>query len=540
MKRCAKSAQLDEAMRKHVRTGLYLFGFFFFLYSLTISGHFFSQDGEILYRAACSFYEGQGGAIDPLHGAEEVVGPDGRIYHIPISSWGTRTGANGREYPQYGVGQPLLATPLVALGRLGARILPPSLRSSFDHVYPRFQYHSGSWPEYYQRFTVSRLNQLVSAGTVGLLYLFLFRLWGRHFAALIAAVAYGACTAAWVQSRTFFTEPLAGFCILLAFFLAERSRAMMQAGEADSFTRGLRRCGWSGLAFGYAILTRPDSLLFAPGLILLLVSTGAKGTWRENLRRSFQSRATWLRLIWFGVPVALLAAVIGWMNFQRFGGPFATGYSDQAEGVRFRLPFDGIAGFLFSPGKSIFIYSPPVLLGLFGWRRLFRDHRRLATSIVVGALCFFLFEASWQNWEGGWCWGPRHIFQLTAFLMMGVTPFFLAPAPRKRLIRMLGIPVILALGFIVQLIGVSADFVKAIHLLSPTEIPLTIYNPAYSHLALHLRMLSRGDHDLFFLHFLFSNPPVYWIFPTLIIAGLVIFGVLLAKELRDARWDGLV
>lgn len=527
-------------MKEHVRIAVLLFAWFFFLYTLTMAGHFFSQDGEILYRAAVSFYGGEGGAVEPLHGAGPVLGPDGQVYRVPIRAWGTRQGLDGRQYPQYGIGQPLLAVPLVGLGRLGSRLLPASLVRSFGHVYPLFQYHSRSWADFFRRCVVGRLNQLVSAVTVALLYLFLFRVWRRHLPAAGVAVAYGASTAAWVQSRTFFTEPLAGLCILLSYYFATASRdtpAGTRHHQAGSLA--FRGAALAGLAFGYSLLTRLDSLLFLPGLALLLVyptleETGSPASLKD-LATSLRSRNSWIRLTGFGLPVALFVAILAWMNLERFGSVFATGYSDQPEGIRFHLPFAGITGLLFSPGKSIFVYSPPVLLALFGWRRFLREHRPLALSVAVGVACFFLFEASWQNWEGGWCWGPRHIFQITALLMLSACALLVPSSVTWGGRKKAAVALVFALGFVVQAIGISADFVKAIGLLSPTEIPLTIYSPAYSHIALHLRMLLRGDHDLFVLHFIRSNPPAYWIVPFLVLAGLVVCGFLLARELRDAH-----
>ena len=38
----------------------------FLLFTLTMSGHLFSPDGEILYRTAESLYEGKAGAISPI------------------------------------------------------------------------------------------------------------------------------------------------------------------------------------------------------------------------------------------------------------------------------------------------------------------------------------------------------------------------------------------------------------------------------------------------------------------------------------------
>jgi hypothetical protein len=225
------------------------------------------------------------------------------------------------------------------------------------------------------------------------------------------------------------------------------------------------------------------------------------------------------------------------MNLIRFGSPLASGYSDQPEGIRFHLPFDGIAGFLFAPGKSILLFSPPVLLGLIAWPRFFRRHRRLALGLLLGGGVFFLFEASWQNWGGGWCWGPRHIYQLTALLMIPAGALFVPGGVRWTLGRKILLGILLALGFAIQLIGISVDFIKAIHHLSTVGRTLTLFHPTYSQILLHLRMLTHGDHDLFVLWFLRSTSPGWWSLPALV---FVLYGtavVLLLKALQDAERD---
>ena len=62
--------------------------------------------------------------------------------------------------------------------------------------------------------------------------------------------------------------------------------------------------------------------------------------------------------------------------------------------------------------------------------------------------------AKWQNWDGGWCWGPRHIVQIHLPLMLG--SMFLFTQPLTMLRRVL-IPAIFALGIAVQLYGSSQD-----------------------------------------------------------------------------------
>ena len=113
----------------------------------------------------------------------------------------------------------------------------------------------------------------------------------------------------------------------------------------------------AGAAAGFAALIRIDSVLLYPGLALVLL-----GPVRRVIT-VFRPRVH--PFIAFCVPAAFCGVLLLGLNWAHFGGPFATGYGDQPEGVRFSTPLlAGLYGFLFSAGKGIFFFSPPLILGL--------------------------------------------------------------------------------------------------------------------------------------------------------------------------------
>ena len=115
----------------------------------------------------------------------------------------------------------------------------------------------------------------------------------------------------------------------------------------------------------------------------------------------------------FTIAFFLLALSFNWW---RFGSLFDV-YRWRSGG--FTTPFfEGLRGLLVSPGESVFLYSPILILALLGLRRLERRHRGgalLAVGIPASLLCLY---ASW--WFHAYTWGPR-------FLIPAV-PFLLAPA----------------------------------------------------------------------------------------------------------------
>jgi len=423
-----------------------LFLVFLALYLLTMGGHLYSPDEEILFRTTQSLVERRSLAIEQMQG------------------FATRRGEDGREYAQYGIGQPLLAIPFYLLGcRLADWAGDQPI--GFSVV----QYHNRTPREEWQRFGVSLFNQFVAALLVALLYVLASDLTRDRTAAVLTAVLYGAGTIAWVHSKPFFTETLATLCMFAAFAWLVRARLH-------------KRPHWitlAGCAAGYALLTRLDSLFAFPALGVLLLwpegkvegeTQGARGTRQEDgieqdqpaatcgvLRRVLGERATWERIGRFTPPVVLACAIILGLNWIRFGSPFSTGYEDQPERVQFINPLlVGLYGFLFSIGKGLFFFSPPLVLFFWSIRRFIQRAPAAGWAVVVLVATLLLIHSKWINWAGGWCWGPRHIFMVHVFLALPVCA--LLTAPRSSLVR-IAYGVLLVCGIAVQLYGTSQNFI---------------------------------------------------------------------------------
>jgi hypothetical protein len=61
----------------------------------------------------------------------------------------------------------------------------------------------------------------------------------------------------------------------------------------------------------------------------------------------------------------------------------------------------------------------------------------------------------------------------------------------------------------------------------------------YSHIMLHLDLVFRGEHDLFFIGFVRAMSPAWWLVPAFLLALVGGSAVLLVRHLRDAREPGL-
>jgi len=437
----------------------------------TASGHIHSPDGEVNYRTALSLSRFQGYSIDPL--------PDGFL---------TREGRDGRQYPQYGPLQPLLSVPFVWLGDLTAMGVPASwfrfqserlgsTVSMYRLIDSRWANFAGFYPEdraeRVRRAVFSFFNPVVTWLTVLLL-----AVWGRRFESFgrfwwFLPVVYLLGTYAWAHSRPSYTEPLATLLLLASAYLAWRSQS---AGASKSLSISALAVG---ILSACAVLTRLDSAVALPGI--LLIAAG-------SFTRSQQRTGTKIAALSLGAIAFLaLSSWIPIQNLLRFGSFLASGYEDQVEGIQFDIPLShALWIYLISAGKGIFWYSPPLIAALLAWPLFFRKDRFLCLGFIWIFLAYLLIIGKWQN-LGGWCWGPRHLFQVTPFLLFPLPLLFSSDlAPSFRSPNRILLPVTLAMGFLVQVMGVLVDYMwpldKALRLV-PSEqhtqkiLSLEFYGP---------------------------------------------------------------
>lgn len=366
----------------------------------------------------------------------------------------TVIGRDGRTYSKYALGQSLAALPLYGLG-MAWRALTGAAHAP--------------------RFAAALLNGLLTAATAGLLLLIVQALGYPLRTAALLALVWALGTPAWPYTHTFFSEPLVTLCLSVATLAAVR------------FARG-GQSGWLALmggALGLALLARIDAVAALPafGLYLLL-------TWRaQRPSATALVRQAATAALPFGLGLGLILTY----NYLRFGTPFDLGYRT----TNWETPFFlGLYGLTLSPGKGLLWYAPPIVLGLAGARAFARRlpyEAVLCGGVVLG---YLLFHSPYTYWEGGWCWGPR--------LILPGLPFALLPAALLLARRHVGqaaglaIALLLALGFLVQMPAVGADFERTLQL-SYAELRAdaapdqfyhrVVFQPAYSPLFSQWRSL---------------------------------------------------
>jgi hypothetical protein len=423
----------------------------------------------------------------------------------------TVVGADGRSYGAFGVGQSVLSIPLYLVGRLVERLASPDLRAYFSGV------DLGDWGGTVPIFFVSLFCQFITPLVGVLVYSFGLRLGFSRRRAAAVALMYGLGTAAWVYAREYFQHPLETCLLLLAVTVLFAHRDDLRPGHALA----------AGLALGLGIFVRVNLALIVPALAVYLLyltrrpgrslaPRGRRGATSIGVTgigatptRGYATKMGWkpalLNLLSLLAPVGVGLALVYTVNYIRFGSaPAGPGGSlglslngIQAE-IGWRLArvgwsnplWLGLVANLFSPGRSLFLYSPPAVLALLGLGRFYRRWPAEAVLFVAIFLLYLLPYSVYGHWHGGWAWGPRLLLPTLPFLLLVAGHF----ADSRRRWGVAALLTVLGMG--VQLLGVAINYSYVhwdwLRMGLSLENPNYLFWPQISPLPMHLQALLQG------------------------------------------------
>lgn len=340
-----------------------LFLTFFVIYALTSSGGLEVADGEMRYRTAQSWLDGQGGALPPALAESGIPGRD------------------GRSYSMYGPFQSVVMAPFVAASAL---VAPAHAEQLFKLVFGVL------------------VIPAISALSLAVLFRALCALRFSERASFRTVVLIGLATPLWHYGRSGQEENIIGLALGLYLW-----------GVGLLFNERFEGLLLIALTVSIIVATRWSYL---PTLIIILIPVAwllwqKRVAWRE-----------WCRALAIGSALAVaVAAMVLWYNFHRFGRPFETGY-----GLYFQknppfftfgaAPLHMIA-LIFSPYRGLLWFCPALLL-LVGLKSAPKGDafQRLWKAILGAWLFTWLFIGSLSIWTSAQGWGPRYFVALMVLL----------------------------------------------------------------------------------------------------------------------------
>jgi hypothetical protein len=291
-----------------------------------------------------------------------------------------------------------------------------------------------------ERFFFSMTGPLFGAA-LGALLLVAYSMLGLSLASAVGwASVCCIATQWWPASTTVFDQNQHALWLMLALVLAWQSGRRGRVGLA----------ALGGLA-GAALVAYQENYALLLPLVALAVSSPASAA--PPVAEAQSPRASVTAFVWryvtFGLTNALgLLALIGF-NLWRFGAPFYPGRFDDPRIFGAGSPLASLVGLFVSPGKSLFLFSPPMILAVLGARALFVRAPTLALAIAAVSVAHVLIIMQLVLFAGDWAWGPRLLLIL---IPMWALAFPFAPVRARPLIA--GVA---AAGVIVQLLAVSVD-----------------------------------------------------------------------------------
>ncbi|MCI0709592.1 MAG: glycosyltransferase family 39 protein [Chloroflexi bacterium] len=303
-------------------------------------------------------------------------------------------GRDGQYFSKYDPGLPLLAVPIIYYAdRVAAthRANRYATAALFVMVIPALA---------------------MSAASMGL-FLIAVQLYPQSRALAVTLTAAFA-TIMFPYARLFFAESVLTACLTLAVWGVWCERTWL-----------------ASLMLGLGILTRASFVIYMPVLLWL--------AWHTVPRWKLAPLLT-----------AVILAGVGLLyhNYLRFGSLWETGY--EGEGG---FTGSGWLSLLLSPGKSIFLYSPPLLISVVLWYRFRREYRLLADSFLFMFVAALGVYGAWWAWHGGWVWGPRLLVPLVPLCCL---PLGMMPIRRRWILVAI---TVVTLGVVVQIIGTFTNVV---------------------------------------------------------------------------------
>lgn len=264
-----------------------------------------------------------------------------------------------------------------------------------------------------------------------LFWLLLVELGRTRRTASVATVVLAVATTTWVYARMPYSEILQAACFLGLV------RQVLRV-EADPSPRRAALLGvWAGCLLH-------SKYVFALAIVGAVVHLAVV---LRHRRRELVRALAWAAAA--GAPFAAAALLY---NYLRWGEVTRTGYEPYLAAYFGGSWFDGAWGMLASPNKSLFLYSPPLVLAALATPAAVRAAPRFGLVLLTMVAPVFLVYCTYRSWSGEYAWGPR--FAVWMVPVLAVPLAWVLPALRGRWQHGAALAVV-GVGVAVQVLGSS-------------------------------------------------------------------------------------
>ncbi len=312
------------------------------------------------------------------------------------------------------------------------------------------------WLGFGQVQTLFLLNIWVTALTAMMLFFIVSISGYSRCTAFIASILFGMCTIVFPYTRTYFRDPLAMLFLTCAWFFRQK---ILLHDKTLPNQHGIFL--WFGLFASLiaGILTKNTVLLAVPIVIfeLLLESISRKGflSWAKGIISSWKRQVGWLVVI-TGLILVWIIIVPEIPILSRFSPTYYRYLLQYFLSTPHPHFLEAISGPFISSGKSLFLFSPILILSL--WSLVKRFQQSWSTWLYL----IFLIIAQAFFYDDGWAglnnWGLRYVMLTVPLLFLTIVPII-----DCWLMSRIGRMALAALGlvsFCIQLLGVLTSVGK--------------------------------------------------------------------------------
>lgn len=346
-------------------------------------------------------------------------------------------GLDGKRYSFWGIGQSLLFYPFAQISRLlqsAAGINPKTADLFAQFLISVFLFPAiatlGTWAFYrlLLQMGYSRYASFVSAGLLAVATMMLH---------------YGVCTHE--QSQV-------ALLLILALWCLVKNR------KSPGFIYAWCLC----LALGIGLMFRISSVVMA---LPIFLTASIQEVTAASRNAKMKCACKWLSAGILGTGIFVVFLL--WQNYTRFGSIFENGYGIAAKtmfggtGAFESSPLQALCGMLFSPGKSIVLYNPLLLLIPFVFFGFAKTHKTVTIAALGAIIGNMLFNSFHTTWAGDYAWSCRYQAAVLPLLALPLVELFQnSMKPFRRAVVIAVICISTAIQFSSVLYSFSLEFIQ--------------------------------------------------------------------------------